>query len=177
MTLDESKSDVQRAAGISKTAVWVAAARAIGALEPDPGRAIQTTCAVAARRSSGARSASSGRGRIELELRRSDADMEVAGIVRAMAERTRFIDEALERAIGAGATQLLIPGAGFDSHAYRCRELLARARVFEVDRPGTLAFKRRRRRRGVGRPAKKPDVRAARSQPGGHAYRVSAARI
>ena len=37
MTHDESKSDAQRAAGISKTAIWVAAARAIGALEPDPG--------------------------------------------------------------------------------------------------------------------------------------------
>ena len=37
MAYDESKSDVQRATGISKTAIWVAAARAIGALEPDPG--------------------------------------------------------------------------------------------------------------------------------------------
>jgi hypothetical protein len=71
-------------------------------------------------------------------------DVEITGFVRAMTERTRFIDEALERAIGAGATQVLIPGAGFDSHAYRSRELLASARVFEVDRPAMLAFKRRR---------------------------------
>ena len=79
-------------------------------------------------------------------------DMEIAGVVRAMTERTRFIDEALERAIGAGATQVLIPGAGFDSHAYRCRELLAPARVFEVDRPATLAFKKRRVDEALGGP-------------------------
>jgi hypothetical protein len=36
MTRDESKPDVQGATGVSKTAIWVAAARAIGALEPDP---------------------------------------------------------------------------------------------------------------------------------------------
>ena len=71
-------------------------------------------------------------------------DLETAGLVRAMTERTRFIDEALERAIGAGAVQVLIPGAGLDSHAYRCGELLAGVRVFEVDRPETLAFKKRR---------------------------------
>jgi hypothetical protein len=46
----------------------------------------------------------------------------------------------------------LIPGAGLDSHAYRCRELLSRTRVFEVDRPATLAFKRRRVDDAVGGP-------------------------
>jgi methyltransferase (TIGR00027 family) len=39
---------------------------------------------------------------------------------------------------------VLILGAGLDSHAYRCRELLGGARVFEVDRPTTLEYKRRR---------------------------------
>jgi methyltransferase (TIGR00027 family) len=79
-------------------------------------------------------------------------DMEIAGLVRAMNVRTRFIGEALERAIAAGASQVLIPGAGFDSHAYRCRELLAQARVFEVDRPATQALKRRRVDEALGGP-------------------------
>lgn len=79
-------------------------------------------------------------------------DLETVGLVKAMIERTRFIDEALERAIAAGATQVLIPGAGLDSHAYRYRELLASVRVFEVDRPETLAFKKRRVDEALGGP-------------------------
>ena len=153
MTHDASKSDVQRATGISKTAIWVAAARAIGALEADPGTRNPDYLAgqllgdpseldldhpvVDALRSS---------------YEEAMQDMEIAGLVRAMTERTRFIDEALERAIGAGATQVLIPGAGFDSHAYRCRELLAPTRIFEVDRPAMLAFKRRRVDEALGGP-------------------------
>ena len=39
---------------------------------------------------------------------------------------------------------MAILGAGFDSHAYRCRELLAGVRVFEIDRPVMQAFKRQR---------------------------------
>ena len=153
MTHDESKSDVQRATGISKTAIWVAAARAIGALEPDPGTRNPDHLA---------RQLLGDPSELDLDHPVVDAlrssyeeamqDMEIAGVVRAMTERTRFIDEALERAIGAGATQVLIPGAGFDSHAYRCRELLAPARVFEVDRPATLAFKRRRVDEALGGP-------------------------
>jgi methyltransferase (TIGR00027 family) len=69
---------------------------------------------------------------------------EVIGIVRAMMIRTRFIDEALARAIAGGVTQVAILGAGFDSHAYRCRELLAGVDVFEVDRPVMQALKRQR---------------------------------
>jgi methyltransferase (TIGR00027 family) len=145
MTRNASHSGARREAKISKTAIWVAAARAIGAREPDPAARNPDRFAepllgdpaqleldhpvVAALRSS-----------YDEAMR----DMEIAGLVRAMTERTRFIDAALERAIREGATQVLIPGAGFDSHAYRCRELLAGACVFEVDRPGTLAFKQRR---------------------------------
>jgi len=71
-------------------------------------------------------------------------DLEVASLVRAMTERARFIDQALERAVSNGITQCLIVGAGFDSHAYRFQQLLAHARIYEVDRPQTSAFKRRR---------------------------------
>ena len=81
-----------------------------------------------------------------LSLRYDDAmkDLEVVTNVRMMTIRTRFIGEALERAIVGGATQVVILGAGFDSHAYRCQELLAPVRVFEVDRPATQALKRQR---------------------------------
>ena len=71
-------------------------------------------------------------------------DVEVVSNVRMMTVRTRFIDEALTRAVQNGASQVVILGAGFDSHAYRCQELLAAVRVFEVDRPVTQAVKTRR---------------------------------
>jgi methyltransferase (TIGR00027 family) len=153
MSNDGSTSIPQRAHAISKTAIWVAAARAIGAREPDlkarnPDRLAEALLGDPAR--------------LELQHPIVDAlrlpyeqamqDMETASLVRAMTERTRFIDEALERAIGAGAVQVLIPGAGLDSHAYRCRELLAGVRVFEVDRPETLAFKGRRVDEALGGP-------------------------
>ena len=52
-------------------------------------------------------------------------DVEVVSTVRMMMVRTRFIDQALERAVADGAAHVVILGAGFDSHAYRCQELLA----------------------------------------------------
>ncbi len=41
-------------------------------------------------------------------------DVEVVSNVRMMTIRTRFIDDALERAIAGGATQVVILGAGFE---------------------------------------------------------------
>ena len=98
--------------GISKTAVWVAAGRAIGARQPDlkarnPDRLAEALLGDPSK----------------LELQHPVVDalrssyeqamqhLETAGLVRAMIERTRFIDEALERAVAAGAVQVLIPGA------------------------------------------------------------------
>lgn len=153
MTHDESRTDELRAHGVSKTAIWVAAARAVGAREPDiharnPDHLAEPLLGdtteldfdhpvIAA---------------LSASYEEAMQDLETAGIVRAMTERTRFIDEALERAIAAEARQVLIPGAGFDSHAYRCADLLAQTRVFEVDRPATLAFKKRRVEAALGGP-------------------------
>jgi methyltransferase (TIGR00027 family) len=78
--------------------------------------------------------------------------IDVVNAVRMTNIRTRFIDEALERAVADGATQLAILGAGFDSHAYRCRELLARVSIFEVDRRAMQDLKRARVREVLGAP-------------------------
>jgi methyltransferase (TIGR00027 family) len=64
--------------------------------------------------------------------------------------RTRFIDEALKRAIENGATQVVILGAGFDSRAYRFRNLLKHCDVIEVDAEHTQAYKRRRVQETLG---------------------------
>lgn len=151
MVQDESAPS--RAHDVSKTAVWVAAARAIGAREPDS--SVRNPDHLAERLLGDASKLGLDHPVVDAMRASYDEamkDMELAGLVRAMNVRTRFIGEALERAVAAGATQVLIPGAGFDSHAYRCRELLAQARVFEVDRPATQDLKRRRVDEALGGP-------------------------
>ena len=55
--------------------------------------------------------------------------------------RTRFIDEAVEAAVGDGIEQIVILGAGFDARAYRL-DVAKTARVFEVDERATQTVKR-----------------------------------
>lgn len=142
-----------RLSPVSRTAIYVAAGRAIGAREPDctarnpdylaekllgdPSKLDLDHPAVRA-----------------LGLRYDEAmqDVEVVGNVRMMTVRTRFIDEKLERAIADGASQVVILGAGFDSHAYRYIDLLKGARVFEVDRPAMQALKKERVEEVLGGP-------------------------
>lgn len=131
--------------GISRTAIYVAAGRAVGAREKDisvrnpdhlaekllgdlPELRLDHAIVRA----------------LDLDYETAMQDIEVVSNVRMMTVRTRFIDEALERAIAAGATQVVILGAGFDTHAYRFQDLLAQAVVFEVDRPALQALKRQR---------------------------------
>jgi len=123
----------------------VAAARALGAREPDP--AARNPDYLAER-------LLGDTARYDLDLPVIHAlagsydeameNFEIAGTVCAMIVRARFIDETLERAVAAGAKQLLILGAGFDSHAYRFESLLRDIAVYEVDQPGTQAWKRER---------------------------------
>jgi len=60
-----------------------------------------------------------------------------------IALRTTAIDTAVRNAIAAGATQLVILGAGYDGRAWRLNEL-AGVKVFEVDHPATQGEKRAR---------------------------------
>ncbi|HZF29780.1 MAG TPA: SAM-dependent methyltransferase [Gammaproteobacteria bacterium] len=138
---------------ISKTAIWVAAARAVGAREPDPSARNPDHLAELLLGDPAALSLEHPT--VQALTQSYDEAMknaEVVGNVRFMTVRTRFIDAALERAIADGATQVVILGAGFDSHAYRFQELLADVRVFEVDRPATQAFKRQRVDEALGGP-------------------------
>lgn len=58
--------------------------------------------------------------------------------------RSRYAEEALIAAVQQGVGQYVILGAGLDTFAYRRRDLAERLRVFEVDQPGTLWWKRAR---------------------------------
>jgi methyltransferase (TIGR00027 family) len=73
-------------------------------------------------------------------------DPAILFLVWSMLARTRFIDEALRRAVENAATQVVILGAGFDTRAYRLGELLGHCRVIEVDAAETQEYKRRRLR-------------------------------
>jgi methyltransferase (TIGR00027 family) len=64
--------------------------------------------------------------------------------------RTRMIDDFVREAIRAGARQLVLLGAGFDSRAYRLREADGIA-VFEADHPSTQRVKIKRLERRLGR--------------------------
>ena len=65
------------------------------------------------------------------------------GLRNFIATRSRFAEEAARRAIGEGARQIVVLGAGLDTFAYRL-EPSEGLRVFEVDHPATQAEKRRR---------------------------------
>jgi methyltransferase (TIGR00027 family) len=65
------------------------------------------------------------------------------GLTYNVALRTRAIDDALREALGRGAAQLVVLGAGLDSRAYRIDEL-AGASVYEVDYPSTHRYKAER---------------------------------
>ncbi len=61
--------------------------------------------------------------------------------------RAAFCEEALKTALGTGTKQVVILGAGMDTFAFRCPDLLQTVDVFEVDHPLTQADKRERIRR------------------------------
>lgn len=73
------------------------------------------------------------------------------GIFLHVLARTRAIDEAVREALGAGATQVVILGAGYDSRAYRMQDQMRRATVFEVDFPPTQELKKLRIRESLAR--------------------------
>jgi methyltransferase (TIGR00027 family) len=60
-----------------------------------------------------------------------------------IAVRTRFAEDSLAAAFERGTRQLVVLGAGLDTYAYR-GGLRDRLRIWEVDHPGTQAWKRQR---------------------------------
>ncbi|MFE0106163.1 class I SAM-dependent methyltransferase [Streptomyces sp. NPDC059009] len=75
-------------------------------------------------------------------------DMDVVATARSRASivaRARFIEDlAVARARDDGVGQYVVLGAGLDTFAQRRPPEAARLRIYEVDQPGTQAWKRRR---------------------------------
>ncbi|MEU7133683.1 class I SAM-dependent methyltransferase [Streptomyces sp. NPDC046261] len=76
---------------------------------------------------------------------RPDMDPQAtSGFRAAIVARARFIEDLVAEQIDRGVTQYVILGAGLDTFAQRKPELASRLQVFEVDQPGTQAWKRHR---------------------------------
>ncbi|GHF51111.1 S-adenosyl-L-methionine-dependent methyltransferase [Streptomyces mashuensis] len=68
----------------------------------------------------------------------------ISGVRASIVARARFVEDLVAERADAGLAQYVILGAGLDTFAQRCPELASRLRVFEVDQPGTQAWKRQR---------------------------------
>jgi methyltransferase (TIGR00027 family) len=76
---------------------------------------------------------------------RPDMDPQAtSGFRAAIVARARFIEDLIAEQADRGVTQYVILGAGLDTFAQRKPELASRLQIFEVDQPGTQAWKRRR---------------------------------
>lgn len=64
------------------------------------------------------------------------------GMYEFMLARTAFFDGMVEAALRANLPQIVILGAGYDSRAYRFKDLFRGTRLFELDAPPTQARKR-----------------------------------
>lgn len=62
----------------------------------------------------------------------------------SMVARARFVEDLVEERAKKGVAQYVLLGAGLDTFAERRPELASRLGVFEVDQPGTQAWKRKR---------------------------------
>src|ERR1700692_3692908 len=131
---------------ISKTCLYVAAGRALGARDTDA--AVRNPDYLAERLLGPAERAlvadQACVQALDQDYAEASKNMEAMGSALMMQVRTRFIEERLGEAVERGATQLVILGAGFDTRAYRLTDLLRNARVFEVDQPSTQEYKKRR---------------------------------
>jgi len=129
----------------SKTAVYVAAARALGSKDPDPQRRNPDYLAI---QFLGPRERA-----LLPELPMDALDLDFASamkqlggelLVDLLRYRTKAFDAALLDALQNGATQVVVLGAGFDSRAYRFQSQLASVHVMEVDLGPTQAYKKQR---------------------------------
>jgi methyltransferase (TIGR00027 family) len=130
----------------SRTSILVAAVRAFGSREPDenvrnPDSVANLLIGPSELALISDHPVSTGLTQDYKEASQNPAIVLFAGL---MLWRTRYIDEALERAVKNGAKQVVILGAGFDTRAYRFAELLKHSKVIEVDAAPTQAYKKRR---------------------------------
>ena len=126
----------------SRTAQFVAASRALGALLPDGAQLVDDPF--------GARVGGPGMAQLLSLARRAPSLRPLLRVAAApmlpmiayMQVRTRLIDDVARAFVAGGGAQIVLLGAGFDARAARLAD--GGARFFEVDHPATQALKRER---------------------------------
>lgn len=69
-------------------------------------------------------------------------DMKYTKRLRAsIVARARFVEDIVKEQIDKGITQYVLLGAGLDSFAQRNAEISSKVDIYEIDEPGTLAWK------------------------------------
>ena len=142
----------------SKTSIWTASSRAIGAKNPDP--EFRNPDYLAARFLGPRERALVP----DYPLDALDLDFDAAlkrlpnpVHVTGMFLRTRHIDTVLDESLRAGVRQVVILGAGFDSRGYRFADRLKGVRFIEVDYGPTQEYKKRRVKEVLGKLPKHVD--------------------
>jgi methyltransferase (TIGR00027 family) len=136
----------------SKTSIWIATARAVGAKNPDP--ELRNPDYLAARflgRRERALLPDYPMDALDLDYEDALRRLPAAGIVTYTAIRTRYIDTVLQGSFQDGVRQVVILGAGFDSRGYRFQNRLQGVQFIEVDYGPTQEYKQRRVREVLGR--------------------------
>jgi methyltransferase (TIGR00027 family) len=135
----------------SKTSVWVAAMRAIGAKNPDPEFRNPDYLAI---KFLGSRERA-----ILTDYPMDALDLDYDAALKRIPDpanvtqhfvRTKFVDATLEEGLRDGALQVVILGAGFDSRGYRFQDRLRGVRFFEVDYGPTQEYKKQRVKEVLG---------------------------
>jgi methyltransferase (TIGR00027 family) len=135
----------------SKTAVYIAAARAIGSKNPDPKLRNPDYLAI---KFLGPRERA-----ILPEYPMDALDLDYAAALKRIPNpynvtvqvfRTKAFDSALLDALHAGARQVVVLGAGFDSRGYRFQPQLRGVRFMEVDSGPTQEYKKQRVKEVLG---------------------------
>ena len=72
---------------------------------------------------------------------RDEANAAMDDSTGSIVARVRYFDDFLKKSIKERLEQLVIFGAGYDTRAYRIKELKGKIKVFEVDHPDTQRFK------------------------------------
>jgi methyltransferase (TIGR00027 family) len=136
----------------SKTAVWAAAARALGSKNPD--RKVRNPDYLAIKFLGPRERAILPEIPLDaLDLPYPEAMAKLQDLVPVISHgfRTRAFDAALLDALHHGATQVVVLGAGYDSRGYRFEKELKGVGFFEVDAGPTQAYKIERVKEILGR--------------------------
>jgi len=77
----------------------------------------------------------------EAKVLADEMEQKMPGWSNAIRGRIRYFDDVVENAVREGFFQIVIIGAGYDTRAYRIGTLKGHIRIFEIDRPETMAKK------------------------------------